>query len=137
MALSDAEIIASARAFWPALTTDAASDVFLTTWLSWARTQQGAAQWGDLYDQGLAHLLAHIAYHMDPNDELSGGTVGGPIRSIATLQMSLSVDSSIADGSDTPTRMAAATKPGGVWLMLRATLPDRILPIVVDFCDGW
>ena len=137
MALSDAEIIASARAYWPKLTVAVASDVFLTTWLVWARSQQGVQEWAALYDQGLAHLIAHAAFFMDPNDELGGGAIGGPVLSISTLSMSLSVGSVISDGSDTSTRIMSSTKPGQTWLTLRATLPDRILPIVVELDYGW
>lgn len=131
MPLSDAATIALARTLYPAVTTAAASDAFLTAWLPWARQLTGLRWWGLHYDRGVAMLIAARAYIADPAGLLGGGGAPGPVRQIATLQMSAMFDSSA--GSTDPSSLAAllaTTQPGRDWLATRDTLPGRRLPHV-------
>lgn len=118
---TDAELIALARALWPGVTTAVASDATLTAWLPWARGMQAAVSWGDLYDTGIACLLAHAGLR----SPASGSVNPGPTTSKSTLGMSQSwghVATTSLLESDLST-----TSPGLRWLQIRGTLVDYLV----------
>jgi hypothetical protein len=129
MAISDADTISLCRALYPAVTTDAASDAYLSAWLPWARSLTGAISWGADYDRGVAMLLAHRAYVGDPAG-LLGGAPAGPLRSLSTLGMSVGMDSPVRAGAGGLSLALATTQPGRDYLAVQATLATYVLPHV-------
>lgn len=132
MPLSDAATIQLSRDLYPKLTTAAASDAYLTTWLPWARGFVGVSEWGSKYDTGVAMMLAHRAYGDDPAELLGTGGAAGPVSSITTLGMSASFGSNVTADAGQLELDLATTKPGRDFMAVRATLPDYVLPQVVS-----
>lgn len=131
--MTDAEIIALTRALYPDVTVAAASDAYLTSWLTWARQLTGPT-WGDLRDQGVAILLAHRAYRGDPAGVFGGGGAyaTGPLASIGKRSLS----ASWGGGGATMARNQSeadltTTRAGLAWLALRDTLPGVVVGPVV------
>jgi len=116
---SDAVIIARARALWPALTTAAASDALLSTWLPQARHFAGSAAWTPRLD-ALAHALAHFAYRVDPTGALGGGGSAGPVSSLSTL--GLSATYAVRQARSDVDAEFQSTPPGRALLALRASI---------------
>lgn len=118
--------ITLARELYPWLTTDAASDAFLTSWYGHAEEIAGDAYFGDAVIQARAHLLAHAACIVDPTGALSG-YASGPVQSIrsgararayATVQTTSYVSLQDAELARTPA--------GRAYLMLRDSRAARI-----------
>lgn len=128
MAISDADTIALMRALYPQITTGAASDAYLSAWLPWARSMTGALSWGAQYDRGVAMLIAHRAMMDDPAGLLGGGAPPGPVRSISTLGMSLSVDPAVPATAGAWSQQLATTRAGRDYLAVMRTLPAYVLP---------
>lgn len=123
--------IALCRELWPAVTTAAASDAFLTAWYDDVAGIAGEVYFGSDTLLARAHLLAHEAYRVDPNDVLGGGGVAGPVQSVTTSRRSVSY--AVSAGVQNVTLAdadLATTKPGLAYLRLRARKLSR-LPTVI------
>lgn len=135
--VTDAEAIAQARAMFPQVTTTAASDAFLGGWMDWARSQVGPAfRTTAKARDGLALLLAHQAYRVDPGGVLgSGGVAAGPVTGLSTLGMSASFGAAGGTGSaSSADAELRTTRPGSMFLSLRDTL---VTPNVPQFVGGY
>lgn len=122
--LTDADIIAHARALWPAVTVDAASDAFLLARLPGLRRRVSLVDLGEDYDDALAHLLAHTAYRVDPGGTFGTGPLPGRLTSVHTGALS----ASFAPGADVGEY--GYTAPGLAYLDLIGDLGHR-LPMMV------
>lgn len=119
MAVLDADAIAMARALWPAVTVDAASDAFLTVWLRQVRVEVDEVVFGVDEDIALGHLLAHHAYRVNPADIL-------PAQFSVTAGEAASVNEGGASIGATPNtnqltqagRDYSTTPPGRAYLAL-------------------
>lgn len=135
MAGTAAERIALCRALWPQVTTAAASDAFLTSWLDWAVAFVDDVAWGfPDADVAVAHLLAHVAYRVDPAAELgTGGAMGvGAIASLTTLRLSASFGAGSGASSayfGAADAELATTRPGSMFLALRGTHAAFVVPV--------
>jgi hypothetical protein len=125
------EAIARARALWPQVTVEAASDVFLEAWVDWACAQVGP-NWSSLKARdGLAHLLAHMAYRGDPAGVLGGGVPSpGPLKSLTTLGLSASFGAAGNGSYRGGDADLAQTGPGQAFLALRKTIAKVTVPRV-------
>lgn len=131
MALSDAATIEKVRALYPSLTTDVASDVYLTAWLPWARSLVGVESWTTSYDLGVALLLAHLAIRSPETGDPSGPQ--GPLTAISTLGMSASFGAGVpADSDALDLWLSSGSTAGPAFLALRNSLPDYALPDLFD-----
>lgn len=130
--MSDAAVIARARALWPALTTAAASDTFLSAWLVQARHLAASPRWGALQLDATAHALAHFAYRVDPAGLLTGGGASaGPVTSLSTLGLSASfAGPAAAQQRSAADAELATTPPGRAFLALRASVASFSAPRV-------
>lgn len=135
MALSDADTLALARSLWPAMTTAAVSDAFLTSYLPGVRSMVAAVRWGTLYDTACAHLLAHFAYRVDPTGTLNGVGASSPggvtSRSTGALSVSYGSGTGGATGLAAADAFLASTAPGQAYLMLRDTRGAIVAPFMV------
>jgi hypothetical protein len=136
--MSGVEVTAEAaivrvRALWPAVTTGAASDAFLEAWLTWAQAQVGEIWTYAKALDGVAHLLAHIAYKVDPGSLLGGSSAGaaGPVTSLSTLSLSASFGDAAGLGGYTGSDAdLSTTGPGRSFLTLRNTLAGVHVPMM-------
>lgn len=132
--VDDAVIISLARGLYPALTTGAAPDAFFEAWIPWARAHAGS-NFGAYQTHALAHLIAHIAYRVDPEGLLgSGGTSPGPVTSISTGALSASfgtVSGAAAGLYSASDAELSTTRAGMAYLALRATRSKIMLPRMV------
>ena len=125
---TDAEVIATTRVLYPAVTTLVASDVYLEAWLPWAKALIGATAYGTRYGLALSLALAHVAYR--DLVALGGGAAGpaGAVLSLSTLGLSASFGAIGGGAWWTPTDVEwSTTKPGLALLALRGTRPNAVL----------
>lgn len=123
--------IALCRELWPAVTTAAASDAFLTAWYDDVQGMAGEVYFGTDTLLARAHLLAHQAYRVDPAGLLGGGSGVGPVQSVTTSRRSVSYGTAAGVQSATlGDADLATTKPGLAYLRLRERRPSR-LPTVI------
>lgn len=131
---TDAQVIARARALWPALTVTAAPDALLEAWLPWCRAvDEGSIDWTTYLDR-LANLVAHCAYRVDPTGALGGGGAsGGAAASVRTGDLSVTYGEGgrVIPSHSPTTAWLASTAPGAAYLALRDSRGVVASPLAV------
>lgn len=133
--MTDAEIIARARALYPRVTVSVVSDAYLTVWLPWARQLTGPA-FGAMRNDAIAMLLAHRAFRgpLGLTLGVDGEVTPGAVESIGKRSLSASFGRRMSDlAQSVGDASLATTGPGCDWLQIREALPGVVVPPVVVY----
>ena len=124
-----AEIIATLRVRYPAITTTVASDAYLESWAGWAEQIAHPSPWGARWGDAMVLLLAHRVLADSPSSPT--GPTSGPLRSLSTHRMSASWGASPVEALTTSLSDAelSTTTAGRAYLALRATVLEIVMPM--------